>query len=269
MSRAIWSGNISFGLISIDVDLFTAITPNKIPLHMIDRRDGSKIKYVRINENTGEEVPWDEIAKSYEFEKNNYVPLDKELLENFKPELTKTIDLEEFVPLSDLSVLLFDKPYYLVPSKRSQKAYVLLHETLIQQNKCGIGRVVIKTKQHLAAIFPLENALVLNLLFFPEEVKPINDFSFPEIEDFSEKIKSKEIELSSELIESMTTQWDPAAYVDDYNQKLRDWIEEEISGKHTKKRKPSKDNKKDLDNVINIEELLKKSLKNKKVRKTS
>ncbi len=269
MARPIWSGDISLGLISIDVELYPAVKPNKIPLRMIDRRDGSKIKYVRINENTGEEVPWEEIAKSYEFEKNNYVQLDKDELENFRPELTKTIDLEEFVPLTDLSVLLFDKPYYLVPSKRSQKAYVLLRETLMQQNKCGIGKVVIRTKQHLAVIFPLEDALVLNLLFFPEEIKPIGEFTFPLAEDFSDKIKSKEIDLSAQLVESMTNQWDPAAYRDDYSQKLLEWIEEEVAGKHTKKRRPSKEKKKELDNVINIEELLRKSLKSKKIRKSS
>src|SRR5690606_35616873 len=120
-----------------------------------------------------------EIIKGYEYEKDSYIIMDDKKLEEIKPKLTKTIDLEEFVDLSDVSVLLFDKPYYLVPNKRSYKPYVLLREILKEKNKAGIGRVVIRSSQHLALLIPIEDALVLNLLFFPEEIKPLSDFDFP------------------------------------------------------------------------------------------
>lgn len=267
MARAIWKGEISFGLINIQVELFPAITSNKIQFHLLDRRDGSRIRYQRINENTGEEVPWDQITKSYEYDDGNYIMLEEKELEEVKPELTKTIDLEEFINLSELSTLMYDKPYYLVPTKRSQKPYVLLRETLKQQNKGGIGQVVIRTKQHLAVLFPIEEALVLNLLQYPEEVKPLSNFEFPEAEDFKDKIKAKEVDLANQLIESMSGVWQPEKYKDNYQEVLQELINAEI-GKGSEKKKIKKSKKETK--VVNIEELLKKSIKSKdKKRKVS
>ncbi len=218
MARAIWNGEISFGLINIQVELYSATQPNKIHFHMVDGRDGSRIRYHKVNEDTGKEVPWAEISKSYEYEKGNFIMLDEDEIENFEPELTKTVDLETFVDLTSISPLMYEKPYYLVPKKRSLKPYVLLRESLKQTGKCGLGRVVIRAKQHLAIVIPVEDALVLNLLLFPEELKSIQDFEFPSSEDFKDKIKAKEVTLAAELIESMSDTFQPEDFNDTYSE---------------------------------------------------
>lgn len=267
MARAIWNGEISFGLINIQVELYSAVRTSRIDLHMLDRRDNSRIRYQRINEDTGEEVPWSEITKGFEYKDGNYILLEDDELEEIKPELTKTVDLEEFVDISQVPVILYDKPYYLVPTKRSAKSYVLLREVLKKENKAGIGKVVIRAKEHIAILFPIEDALVMNLMLFPQEVKPLADFEFPDVAEFEDKIKAKEVELSTQLIESMTTVWDPDKYHDEYRQALQDWIDEKAKaaekGKKITAPKKKVEKDKDEDNVINIEELLQKSLKSK------
>ena len=263
MGRAIWKGEISFGLLNIQVELHSAIRSNKVSFKLVDERDGARVRYQRINEETGEEVSWDQIAKAYEFDDGEMLQISDEDLDEFKPELSKTIDLEQFVPLPDISVLLYDRPYYLVPSSRSGKPYVLLRETLKQQNKCGIGKVVIRTKQHLAALFPVEDALVLNLLMFPEEVKPLAQFEFPEASAFEDKIKSQEIKLSNQLVESMSGTWNPENYRDTYSEELLNWLEERRYSTETRKA-PRKPKEKAASNVVDIQSLLEKSLKEKK-----
>jgi DNA end-binding protein Ku len=263
MARPIWDGEISFGLINVQVELHSAVTTNHIGLHMMDSRDHARIRYVKVNEDTGEEVPWDQIVKGYELSDDNYVVIDPEELKEIKPELTQTIELEEFVDYNELSLLLFDKPYYLVPKKRSRKSYILLREVLKQKNKVGIGKVVVRTKEYIAALLPIEDALVLNLLLFPQDIKPMEDFDFPSADSReAEKIKSKELELSAQLVDSMTSTWDPAKYHDEYREALQKWIEEKSKEKGGKRKsaisKPKKT--KEKDNVINIEELLQKSL---------
>ena len=233
---------------------------------MVDARNGSRIRYHRVNEETGEEVPWSQITKSYEYEKGSYVILDEDKLEDFEPELTKTVDLETFVDVNSISPLMYEKPYYLVPKKRSHKPYVLLRESLKQTGKCGLGRVVIRTKQHLAIIMPVEDALVLNLLLFPQELKSLKDFEFPAAEDYTDKIKAREVALSTELIASMSDTFQPKDFHDTYSERLIDWIDEQVkSGSKSKKKSKSKSaSKKKSSNVINIESLLQKSLKGKK-----
>lgn len=271
MARAIWNGEISFGLINIQVELYSAVRTNRIDLHMLDRRDSSRIRYHRINEDTGEEVPWSEITKGYEYKDGSYILLEDDELEEIKPELTKTVDLEEFVDISQVPVILYDKPYYLVPTKRSAKSYVLLREVLKKENKAGIGKVVIRAKEHIAILFPIEDALVMNLMLFPQEVRPLSEFEFPDVADFADKIKAKEIELSTQLIESMTATWDPDKYHDEYRQALQDWIDKKAKAEEKgKKATPPKrkTEKQEDDNVINIEELLLKSLKSKSSKST-
>lgn len=273
MARAIWNGEISFGLINIQVELYSALRRSKIDFHLMDRKDKSRVRYQRINEDTGEEVPWSDIAKGYEYKDGNYILVEDEELKEIKPELTKTIDLEEFVDLAQVPVILFDKPYYLVPNKRSKKSYVLLREVLKQENKAGIGKVVIRAKEHIAILFPEEDALVMNLMLFPQEIRPLTDFSFPELSEVEDKIKSKEIELSTQLIESMSADWDPDKYKDEYKLALQEWIEKKSKAAEKGKKvpTPSKQSTTDDsdDNVINIEELLQKSLKTRRNKKTS
>ena len=262
MSRSIWKGEISFGLLNIQVDLHSAIESNKISFHLMDKRDGSRISYKRMNEETGEEVPWSDIGKSYEYEDGNYILIDKEKLKEFKPELTKTIELEEFVPLDEIPRLYFDKPYFLIPNKRSQKAYMLLWKVLSDEGKGGLGRVVIRSKEHLALLTPYENSLSLNLMFYPEEIRSLDEYNLPDQKTVLKKIKKKEIELSKQLVESLSGTWEPENYKDTYKEELEDWIEESI--KNPKKRKKKNKSSKKESNVINIEELLKKSIKKKR-----
>lgn len=272
MARPIWEGEISFGLINIGVELHNAVRKTSINLDMIDSRDKAKIRYLKVNEETGEEVAWNEIAKGFEYEDGHYVLLDPEELEEIKPSLTKTIELEEFVEFDQIPPLLFEKPYYLVPNERSAKSYILLHQVLTQKNKVGIGKVVIRTKEYLGAVMPYENALILTLMLFPQEVRPIADFDIPETSGkAAAKIKSKEIELSSQLIDSMTADWDPSKYHDEYREALDQWIEEKVAAekrgaKPRRKRVKKAETRKS--NVINIEALLKKSLEANKKRPT-
>lgn len=268
MARSIWKGEISFGLISIGVEVVPALeTSDKIHFHYVDKRDGGRVRYQKINENSGQEVPWNSVGKSYESDEGSLLLEDGDL-DSFKPELTKTIDLEEFIEFSDIPLLLFDKPYYLVPTKRSEKPYILLHQALLQQNKCGLGRVVIRSKQHLGVIFPLESALVLNLLFYPESIKAPSEFEFPDAADYEDKIKAKEVELANQLIESMTTVWEPDKFHDEYEEKLKGWIDTQIrtGGKSIKRIKPAA---RKAPNVVNIEELLQKSLSSRKKRRAN
>lgn len=270
MARAIWNGDISFGLIGIQVELFSATASDRISFHLVDKRDGARIRYQRVNEDTGEEVPWSQIEKSYQNEKGDQIILEKAELEEFEPKLTKTVELEEFIDLEAISPLFFDTPYYLVPGKRSQKSYVLLRETLRQANKCGMGRVVIRTKEHLCIIFPLEDVLVLHLLHFPEEIKDFSEYELPKIESFENKIRANELDLSYQLIKTMSEPWNPDKYHATYKDRLMKWIEEKMkSGVKIEKPEHKKASDENKNNVINIEDLLKKSLKSNKNQKRS
>jgi len=196
---------------------------------MVDSSNHARIRYERVNADTGEEVPWDRMVKGYEHDDGKFILLTPEDLESVQPELTKTIEISEFVELSEIDPILFEKPYYLEPEKRGRKAYALLREALRSSGKAGISKVVIRTREYLSAMFVRDDVLVLMLLRFPQEVKKITALELPSSEDKQWLPIKKEMDLALRLIGDMTEKWNPAEMNDEYRQSLMAFIEKKIS----------------------------------------
>lgn len=230
MSRAIWKGSIAFGLVNIPVGLTAAEAKSEVRLHMVDSKNQARIRYERVNADTGEEVPWDRIVKGYELEDGAVVLLTQEDLDAVQPKLTKTIEIHEFVSLEEIDPILFDKPYYLEPEKSGCKAYALLREALRASGKAGISKVVIRTRQYLSAMFVRDEVLILMLLRFPYEIFEFSKLDLPRSSDKVWQPTQKEMDLALRLIEEMTGKWQPETYHDDYRESLLDFIERKIAG---------------------------------------
>ena len=180
VARPIWNGTLSFGLLNIPIQLMTGERRDELHFRMMDARNKAPIKYERVNAETGEEVPWKEIVKAFEYSKGNYVVLEPEDLANAASENREVIDIEAFVDREQISPAYIEKPYVLVPGKKAEKGYVLLREVLKKTGKVGIGRVVIRTKEYLSMVLPQDDALMLMLLRFPEEVVSLEEYNIPE-----------------------------------------------------------------------------------------
>lgn len=253
--RAIWKGSISFGLVSIPVALYPATRREELKFRLLRSSDLSPVNYKRVAEADGKEVPWDQIVKGYEYEKGKFIVIKDEDFKRVDMEATQTVDIMNFVELSEINPVLFQKPYYMEAQKGGDKAYVLLREALADSGKIGIAKVVIKTRQYLAAIKPQQRGLMLELMHFPEELVEVSEFRAP-----SEKSASKaEMNMAKQLIASMTTQWNPDEYHDEYHHALEKIIEEKVAhgGKMPvvprKKAKPT--------NVIDLVSVLQRSIK--------
>ncbi|MHB1314516.1 MAG: non-homologous end joining protein Ku [Christensenellales bacterium] len=258
--KAIWKGTISFGLVSIPVDLYPAVESNDLKFNLIDNRDENKIKYQRINEATGEEVSWDNIARAYEFDDGNYVVMTDEDFVKADAAATKTLDIETFIKKEELSFLYLEKPYYIVPDKGGEKPYVLLREVMKKTGRIAVARAVIRTKGYLAAVYPLKDALVLNLIRFHDEIRSAEELDIP----LSQKISAKEMVLAETLIHGMSEEWQPDKYKDEY----RDAVMKRIEGK-SRKTLVEADEKEVYEEaasgkIIDIMDLLKRSVEAKK-----
>lgn len=229
MARSIWKGSIAFGLVNIPVSLTGAEQRPDVQLHMVDSKNHARIRYERVNADSGEEVPWDRMVKGYEYEEGQFILLSEEELAAVEPKLTKTIEISEFVSLADIDPLLFDKPYYLEPEKRGRKAYALLREAMRKSGKAGISRVVIRTREYLSAMFVRGDALVLMLLRFPQEIKASSKLELPSSKDKEWHPVKRELELAERLIGEMTTKWNPEDFHDEYRRALMDYIDKKIS----------------------------------------
>jgi DNA end-binding protein Ku len=266
MSRPIWNGTISFGLLNVPVQLFSGERTVDLSLRMLDSRDKNPIRYERVNSETGEEVPWKDIVKAFEFEKGNYVVIDEEEMRKAHPEATETVEIEAFVDRDSIDPRYFEKPYYLVAGKKAEKGYVLLREVLKKSGKVGIAKVVIRTRQYLAAVMPMESALVLNIMRFPQEIVAPDEFQFPEGGLAKYRISPKELDMAEALLESMAAKWDPKDYKDDFRSKLRKIIDDQIEAQHGKaprKAAAVKTPAGSSTNVVDFMALLKKSLDKK------
>jgi DNA end-binding protein Ku len=226
--RALWKGSINFGLVNIPVALYPAETSKSLDLDMLDRRDFSPIKYQRINKRTGKEVPWDQIVKGYQYEKGEYVTLTDEELRSANVEATQSVDILDFVAAAEISPIYFDKPYYLEPLKNGRRAYMLLREVLIKSNKVAIARVVIRTREHLAAVIPQGHVLILNLLRFQHELRDSNRLDIPVSDSKGRAISANELQMAERLIEAMSGPWNPAKYRDEYREDVENLIEKKI-----------------------------------------
>ena len=233
MSRPIWKGHVSFGLVNVPVVLYSAERRADLSFRMIDSRNAARVRYERVNEETGEEVPWDKIVKGYEYEDGNYVLLSEEELEKASAEMTRTIEIEEFVELEEIDLRFFDRPYILVPGTKGEKGYVLLREAIAAAGKAGISRVVIRARQYLAALVAQDDALVLELLRYPQELVDLSEFDLPGKDLREYGVQKKEIELATKLISGMTAKWDPSKYHDEYRDVLLKLIQRKVDAGQT------------------------------------
>lgn len=222
--RAIWKGSITFGLVNIPISLYPATAQKELKFHLLRRSDLSPIRYKRVAEADGKEVPWDQIVKGYEYEKSMFVVLTEGDFERADIKATQTIEVMEFVHLHEIDPVFFDRPYYLEPQKQGAKAYALLRDALKKMERVGIAKVVIKSRQHLAAIKPEQNALVLEVMHFAEELLNPSGLQIPATAPNA----GREMQMASELIERLSGPWDPEKYKDDYRQALLELIHRKI-----------------------------------------
>lgn len=256
--KSLWKGAITFGLVNIQVSLFPATAREELKFRLLRASDQSPVNYKRVAEADGKEVPWDQIVKGYEYEKGKFVILKNEGFARVDVEATQTVDILNFVNIRDVNPLLFYKPYYLEPGKGGDKAYVLLRDALVDTGKIAIAKVVIRTRQHLAAVKPQKKGLMLELMHFPKELIDVYEFKQP-----AEKTVAKaEMQMAKQLIGSMTTEWEPDQYNDDYHEALEHLIEEKIEHPEKAARAPTK--KRPASNVIDLVSVLQESLKQSK-----
>jgi DNA end-binding protein Ku len=255
MPRAIWKGAINFGLVNIPVGLYSATRPGTdIKLRMLRDTDQSPIKYKRVAEADNKEVDWEHIVKGYEYDKGEFIVLTNEDFDKVNVASNQTVDIREFVDLSEIDPMYFDQPYFLAPEKGGEKAYSLLREALEKSGKVGIAKVVIKAREHLAAVKPLGKALVLELMHFADELADPNELNLPKHD-----AAKKELAMAEQLIDTMSGHWKPDEWKDEYREALMKLIEEKAAapGKapraaKTAARKPT--------NVVDLAAVLQESL---------
>jgi DNA end-binding protein Ku len=262
MARPIWTGTLSFGLLNIPIRLMSGERRNDLHFRMLDQRDNTPVRYERVNAETGEEVPWKEIVKAFEYQKGSYVVLEEEDIRNAASDAHETVEIDTFVDATDISPAYYEKPYVLLPAKKAEKGYVLLRETLKKTGKVGIGRVVIRTKEYLAAVMPQGDALVMNLLRYKSEVVDAEDYELPSKSASDYRISPREIEMATDLIKSMSGKWKPEDYHDEFRAKVRTAIEKRLQSKgvtatvEEEERTPENA----ATNVVDFMALLKKSI---------
>jgi DNA end-binding protein Ku len=230
MARAIWSGTISFGLLNVPIKLYSAVARRGISLREIRESDGARIKHRRVAEGTDEEVPYGEIVKAFEITPDQYVPLSKDEMSAFAPEKTRAIEVQDFVDLDQIDPIYFDSPYYLAPAEGAEKAYSLLAKAMQESGKVAIARFVFRNKEHLAALRAGDGVLTLTTMRFADEVVPPSDLE-DVLPEGKQKVAKREVEMAEQLIDSLTTEFDPSAYRDEYREQLLALIERKAEGK--------------------------------------
>jgi len=230
MARAIWSGSISFGLLNVPVKLYSAVARRNIALREIRESDSARIKHRRVAEGTDEEVPYGEIIKAYEITPGQYVPISKDEMSSMAPEKTRAIDVQDFVDLDEIDPIYFDSPYYLGPADGAEKAYSLLAAAMKASGKVAIARFVFRNKEHLAAIRTSGGVLTLTTMRFADEVVAASELE-EVLPDQAPKVAKKEQQMAEQLIESLSADFDPGAYRDEYREQLLGLIERKAEGK--------------------------------------
>jgi DNA end-binding protein Ku len=224
-----WSGAISFGLVNVPVKLYSAVSKKTVRFNQLNAETGNRIQQKRVDPETGEEVGYDQIVKGYELTKDRYVVITPEELESLDPEKTRTVDIEDFVDLDEIDPVYYDHPYYLVPDKGATKAYGLLLGAMKQANKVAIARVVLRSKEQLVAIRPSGDVLMMETMLFHDEVVPSHDIE--DLPDGKElKATDRELKMAQQLIDSLSSEFDPSSYHDQYREKVLELIEKKASG---------------------------------------
>jgi DNA end-binding protein Ku len=229
MARAIWSGAISFGLVNVPVKLYSATSPKTVRFHQLSGKTGARIKQKRVDPSTGDEVAYDDIVKGYEMSPDRYVVIEPEELDALDPKATKTIDIEEFVSLDEIDPIYYDHSYYLAPSPGGAKAYTLLLEAMREAGKVAIGRVVIRSKQQLCALRPTGDVMTMSTMLFGDEVVPPDRIDELDAVGEAEATK-RELTMAQQLIDSLSAEFDPAKFKDEYRERVLDLIERKAAG---------------------------------------
>jgi DNA end-binding protein Ku len=271
MARGLWKGAISFGLVNVPVELHSAQkrasrSSTGLDMTMLDKRDLAPVGYKRVNKSTGKEVPWGDVVKGYEYEDDRYVVLSEEDFRRANPEAAKTVDIQAFVDLADISPMYFETPYYLVPGKRGEKAYALLRETLKKAGKAGVATVVIRTKAYLAALIAEGDVMVLNTLRYHDELKDPSDMKVPEA-----RASARELDMAMRLVEDMADDWKPEKFKDTFREDLLARIEEKVKAGQTEEiTAPEKERKAEKSGeVIDLMSLLRKSIEKKPAKRAN
>jgi DNA end-binding protein Ku len=225
VARSLWTGTISFGLVNVPVRMFSATESKELRFHFLDKRDLAPIGYDKVRRDTGEHVDNDEIVRGFEVEKGRYVPLEDEDLDRLDVELTKTIDICDFVDLEEIDPIYFRKAYYLLPQEAAEKPYRLLVRALEETGKVAIAKIVIRNKQHLAALRPWNGTLVLETMYYADEVRQ------PEKVDSKASLRKPEVEMAKSLVENLSADFDPRKYDDTYRKELLALLRAKEAGK--------------------------------------
>jgi DNA end-binding protein Ku len=265
--RPIWKGSIDFGLVNIPVKLYSAQASSQLDFDLLDKRDFSRVRYRRVNEKTGREVPWDQIIKGYEYGKGEYVALTDKDFRDANVEATQSIEIMDFVDAADISPLHYETPYYLEPLKNGRRAYALLREVMKKTAKVGIAKVVIRNRQRLAALIPQGSLLVLNILRYAHELRDPSQLELPQT-NVKGAVSSQEIKMAEQLVENMVGEWSPGKYRDEYYEDLLNLIQKKIKAGKTKVVEPAGEAPppKREGKVINIMDLLRQSVKKREAK---
>ena len=231
--KSIWNGSIGFGLVNIPVKLYSASEESRLNLDMLDKNDLSRIRYKRVNENTGKEVAWGDIVKGYLWDDEQYIIITDEDFEQASAKKSKVIEIGEFVEEDKIANMLFKKPYYLEPEKGGARSYALLRDALKKTKKVGIATFVLRQKENLALVSAYENVLILHVIRFSNEIRDTEDLDLPVKSD----IKHKELDMAISLIDQYSKEFDLSEYNDIYNDELMKVIENKAKGKKTKVKK--------------------------------
>ena len=263
--RVLWKGAISFGLVHIPVALYSATVDHSIDFDWLDKRSMDPVGYKRVNKKTGKEIAREQIVKGVEYEDGQYVVLsDKEIADAY-PKTTQTIEIETFVPADSIPFVYLERPYYVAPINRGGKVYALLRETLQRSGRIGVARVVIQTKQHLAALVPVGPGLVLNLLRWGADIRPWKDLPLPSENAKQAGLSERELKMASELVKDMSSDWDPAEFKDSFKDEIMRLVDQKVDAGQTEevtKREPVEEKEgRSSAKILDLTELLQRSLR--------
>jgi len=227
MARALWKGSIAFGLVNIPIELHTAVRNHRPKFRMLHARDKSPVKFDRVCIREGEPVAWEDLVKGYEYQKGHFVVLTKEDFQAAALEKTRTVDIIDFVAADEIDDRFFETPYYLTPVKGGERAYALLREAMRETGRIGIAKFILRDAQHLAALEVIEDALVLTMMRFADELVDTKQYDFPA----SEGVRKGELDMAKALVNSLAAEWDPSKYADQYRENLLRVIQGKLKGK--------------------------------------